>query len=332
MTPPSFKPLYLAGPTAAGKSEAAILLAEKFGAEIISVDSMLVYRGMDIGTAKPSPGDRARVPHHLLDVSDVSETFDAARFVTLAREAERRILAIGRRVLYCGGTGLYFKALLEGLGESPPTDAAVRAELEQTSPEKLLQELAEKDPATFAVIDRQNLRRVFRALEVIRLSGQPYSALKAQWRLQTDQTAPPQIIVLRRSQADLHHRINLRVEEMFQAGLVAEVTRLIARGLPANRNAMQALGYRQVVEHLQGQRDLLETIALIKQRTRRFSKRQMTWFRNQAGVEWVDITSDADAGTVATQVENTATFQSLGWSETRSQMPPDSRSSPNLGL
>jgi tRNA dimethylallyltransferase len=296
-----------------GKSEVAILLAEKFGAEIISVDSMLVYRGMDIGTAKPSRQDQARIPHHLIDVADLSETFDAARFVRLAREAELRVVARGRRPLYCGGTGLYFKVLIHGLGENSTSNPAIRAELEQTPLEKLLPELAERDPATFAAIDRQNHRRVIRALEVIRVSGRPYSEIKARWQTQTNDATVARIIGLRRTQHDLQARINTRVDAMFQAGLVAEVQQLLSRGLASNRTALQALGYRQVVEHLQGQRSLPETVELVKSRTRQFAKRQMTWFKIQTPLDWVDIQADTAPASIATQIQKTETFKRLDW-------------------
>ena len=165
-------PIFIAGPTAAGKSEIALMLAERVGGEIISVDSMQVYRGLDIGTAKPSPADRARVPHHLIDVCDLPEAFDAAQFVRRARQAAAEIQDRGRTPVFCGGTGLYFKAYLEGLGAAPATQALLRAEIEATPLEMLLAELRERDPATFETIDQQNPRRVVRAIEVIRLTGQ----------------------------------------------------------------------------------------------------------------------------------------------------------------
>ena len=313
MISPAPNSLFLAGSTAVGKTGVAILLAERFGTEIISVDSMLVYRGMDIGTAKPSANDRERVRHHLIDVADLSQPFDAAQFVRLALAAEDEIRARGRRVLYCGGTGLYFKALLEGLGESPATDPAIRAELERTPPDELLSELARCDPVTYQTIHRANLRRVIRALEVTRVSGRPYSELRAPWQARVGDANPPRMIGLRRTLADLHARINARVDAMFQAGLVAEVRHLLDRGLAENRNAMQALGYRQVAEHLQGERSLPETIELVKRRTRQFAKRQMTWFKNQAAVEWVDLATGTTGEMAAVQVENTLTFKHLGW-------------------
>src|SRR6266516_3845538 len=180
---PSFlRPFLLAGPTAVGKSEIALLLAEKIGGEIISVDSMQVYRGMDIGTAKPSAAERERVAHHLIDLVEVTESFDAAQFVRYAQAAVEEIRAGGHTPIFCGGTGLYFKAFLEGLGEAPPADAELRNTLENTPPAELLKELKARDPATFERIDRQNLRRVIRAIEVIRLSGKPFSRQRAKWK------------------------------------------------------------------------------------------------------------------------------------------------------
>src|SRR5262245_19738744 len=199
----SSQPILLAGPTAVGKSEISLLLGEKLSGEIISVDSMQVYRGMDIGTAKPSAEQRARVTHHLIDVIGVTETFDAAQFVRLARQAMADIQARGHIPILCGGTGLYFKALLEGLGEAPPADAALRAELEATPLPDLLRELAERDPVAYEKIDRQNPRRVIRAVEVIRLTGKPFSAQRADWSQASRITHAPHFFGVSRTSDDL---------------------------------------------------------------------------------------------------------------------------------
>lgn len=295
-------PLFLAGPTAVGKSALALALAERLDGEIISVDSMQVYRGLDIGTAKPSAAERARVPHHLLDVAGLQEAFDAAKFVALAREAVLAIQSRRRVPIFCGGTGLYFKAYLDGLGEAPPSEAQLRAELEATPLTELLRELEQSDPAAFGKIDRNNPRRVVRALEVIRLTGKPFSAQRARWGEAPDEPdadsgsrgrSPHQITCLSRTGADLHARINARVDEMFAAGLVAETRQLLQHGLEQNKTAMQAIGYRQVVEHLRGARSLLETIALVKTKTRQFAKRQLTWFRKHAPYAvWIELKPD----------------------------------------
>jgi tRNA dimethylallyltransferase len=310
------QPLLLAGPTAVGKSEVALLLAERLNGEIVSVDSMQVYRGLDIGTAKPSPSDRNRVPHHLIDVVDLTEPFDAAQFVRLARQAVAEIQARNRVPILCGGTGLYFKAFLEGLGEAPPADPGVRAELEATPLPELLKELEQRDAATFARIDRQNPRRVIRAVEVIHLTGKPFSAQRARWGETTGEPhhsldgsrgrSPHQSIPalgLSRTPADLHSRIDARVDAMFRRGLVAETEQLLKRGLEQNQTAMQAIGYRQVVEHLHDQRSLPETITLVKIRTRQFAKRQMTWFRRQLHMEWIHLKREDAPEAVAALVK-----------------------------
>jgi tRNA dimethylallyltransferase len=269
-----FDPIFLAGPTAAGKSAVAMALADKLGGEIISVDSMQVYRGLDIGTAKPSSAERARVPHHLIDVAELTEPFDAAKFVKLAHQAVTEIRSRGRVPIFCGGTGLYFKAYLEGLGDAPAADAGLRMELEATPLVDLLRELEQRDPVTFAAIDRDNPRRVIRAMEVIRLTGKPFSAQRAEWRVGSShldsakvQHPVPALLVLSRAAADLHARINARVDEMFNAQLVQETRELLGRGLEQNKTAMQAIGYRQVVEHLRGEHSLPETIELVKTKT-----------------------------------------------------------------
>ncbi|MSU27652.1 MAG: tRNA (adenosine(37)-N6)-dimethylallyltransferase MiaA [Pedosphaera sp.] len=292
-------PVLLAGPTAVGKSAVALALAELLGGEIISVDSMQVYRGLGLGTAKPSAAERARVPHHLLDVVELSEAFDAGQFVRLAAAAVVEIQARGRVPIFCGGTGLYFKAWLEGLGEAPPSDARVRAELEVTPLAELLAELEQRDPLTYTRIDRQNPRRVIRAVEVIRLTGKPFSAQRANWTPEPRTQNPEPIFCLTREPADLRARIEARVDAMFAAGLVEETRALLALGLQQNRNAMQALGYRQVVAHLAGEGGLAETIALVKTKTWQFARRQGTWFRSQLPVERVPLAADADATSVA---------------------------------
>jgi tRNA dimethylallyltransferase len=291
--PPCF---FLAGPTAVGKSEIALLFAEKIGGEIISVDSMQVYRGLDIGTAKPSAAEHARVPHHLIDVVDLTEPFDAAQFVRRASAAVMEIQSRGRAPIFCGGTGLYFKAFLEGLGEAPAADEKLRAELEAVPLPELLAELAKRDPVTHEKIDRKNPRRVIRAVEVIRLTGRKFSEQRAAWR--PSAVPNPQSAVLfglARQTSDLRARIDARVEAMFARGLVEETRRLLEHGLAQNKTAMQALGYRQVVEHLRGERPLPETIELVKIKTRQFAKRQMTWFRRQLNLRWMELNAGEPA-------------------------------------
>ena len=269
------------------------------------------------------------MPHHLIDTVDLAEPFDAARFLELAGLAVAEIQSRNRLPILCGGTGLYFKAYLDGLGEAPPADERLRAELEATPAAELLRELAERDPVTFETIDRLNLRRVIRAVEVIRLTGKPFSAQRARWddrprepevpgtsgpHLHGDEVGaaararglsphrPVHAFGLTRGQSDLRRRINDRVDAMFERGLVAETADLLKRGLGENRTAMQALGYRQVVEHLRGARPLPETIELVKIRTRQFAKRQMTWFKRQLRLEWIEWNPEASPASVAALV------------------------------
>jgi tRNA dimethylallyltransferase len=295
----------ITGPTAVGKSAVALHLARRLGGEIVSVDSMQVYRGLDIGTAKPATADRQSVPHHLVDVVDLMECFDAARFVQLASQAVTEIRARGKLPVFCGGTGLYFKAWLEGLGTAPPADPVLRAALETTPLPELLEELARHDPTTYATIDRKNPRRVIRALEVIRQTGRSFSEQRARWQSfppGTTQPAQPGFWALCRLTTDLDERINRRVEEMFQQDLVEETRRLLQAGLERNPIALQSLGYRQVAEHLRGQRNLDDTICLVKQRTRQFARRQMTWFRRQAALEWMPVEVGESAASVAERI------------------------------
>ena len=289
-------PVVLAGPTAVGKSAVALELAALLGGEIISVDSMQVYRGLDVGTAKPNAEEQARIPHHLIDIVDLTEHFDAARFVTLATAASEAIQARGNVPIFCGGTGMYFNAWLNGLGESPAPDAKLRAELEATPMEVLLDELARKDWTTFDEIDLKNPRRIVRAIEVIRLTGKPFSLQRAIWPERAPTLAGRSFGLLRERE-ELVRRIDRRVEDMFKRGLVMETKTLLGQGLSENRTAMQAIGYRQVVEHLQGERSGPDTVELVKVRTRQFAKRQLTWFRGQLDLEWIGLENEKPGDT-----------------------------------
>jgi tRNA dimethylallyltransferase len=290
--------ILIAGPTAVGKSEIALRLAEQLGGEIISTDSMQVYRGLDIGTAKPLAADRDRVPHHLIDICELAESFDAAQFVRLAQKAVEGIQAHGRVPIFCGGTGLYFKAFLSGLGEAPSANPELRAKLEAMPFEALLRELSERDPAAYEKIDKQNPRRVIRAVEVIRLTGKKFSQQRAEWKSEVQspkskvQGQRPGFFCLTRAADDLRKRIDMRVDVMFARGLVDETRELLKHGLEQNKTAMQAIGYRQVVEHLRSERSLAETIEQVKIRTRQFAKRQLTWFRAQKNLKWIELKPD----------------------------------------
>lgn len=284
-------PILLAGPTASGKSAVALALAGLWGGEIVSVDSMQVYRGLDLGTAKPTAEEQTRVPHHLVDVAGLTEPFDAAKFVQQASAAVADIQSRGWVPILCGGTGLYFNLWLNGLGAAPAPDPKLRAELEALPLPALLDELARRDLATFDEIDLQNRRRVVRAVEVIRLTGRPFSEQRAAWPERAPALAGRSFGLLR-ERADLVRRIDARVEVMFRDGLIEETRRLLGLGLEQNRTALQAIGYRQVIEHLRGERSRLETIELVKVRTRQFAKRQLTWFRGQLDLDWLQVAPD----------------------------------------
>lgn len=291
------QPICLAGPTASGKSALALALAHRLNGEIISVDSMQVYRGLDIGTAKPTSAEQSDIRHHLIDIVDPCDPFDVARFLELSREVEADVYSRGRTPIYCGGTGLYFKALFHGVSLAPPSDPKLREELEQAPLSDLLAELARSDPQTYENIDRDNRRRVVRAVEAVRLSGRPFSEQQSNWD-SPDAVVRKNFFAVARDPEDLRRRIDVRVDKMFADGLVEETRTLLKNGLRENRTAMQAIGYRQVVEHLEGQRTLDATVALIKTRTWQFSRRQKTWLRNQLNPNWITLS----AGTLIAKV------------------------------
>ncbi|MCS1407810.1 MAG: tRNA dimethylallyltransferase [Verrucomicrobia subdivision 3 bacterium] len=286
---PESTPIFLAGPTAVGKSEVALQLAQEISGEIISVDSMQVYQGLDIGTAKPSPQERTITPHHLIDVANLNQQFDAKRFVTLATQARHEIEQRGNRPIFCGGTGFYFKAYLEGLDELPPRDSELRTQLEQTPLAILLAELQQKDPVLFPTIDPKNTRRVVRALEIIRLTSHPVSTQRKKRNPETATSTSNPIIVLSRSATSLRERINRRVDAMIQAGLVDETKTWLDCGLKEHPTASQALGYRQIIDRLHHHNSLTETVGLIKTKTWQYARRQRTWFRKQKNTIWLDL-------------------------------------------
>ena len=273
---------FLTGQTASGKTAVGLRLAERIGAEIVSVDSMALYRRMDIGTAKPTAEERRRVAHHLVDVIEPYEEYSLAAYLDAAEDAVRAIRQRGRNVLFVGGTPLYLKGLLRGIFEGPAADWELRrrwaADARQRGRQWLHARLAAVDPAAAARLHENDLKRVIRALEVFEKTGRPLS----DWQRQFDRGRPAEacrVFVLAWPTEQLRRRIDRRVEAMFAAGLVDEVRGLLAEPRPLGHTAGQALGYREVVEHLAGARGLAETVALIQQRTRRFAKRQATWFR-----------------------------------------------------
>lgn len=302
---PFHRAIYLTGPTASGKSAVGVLLAHRLDAEIIALDSMTLYRGMDIGTAKPTMEERGGVPHHLIDVLAPWETASVAGYRRRALAAVEDILARGKRVLFVGGTALYLKTLLRGLFEGPGADAAVRSRLEEEADtagtEVLHERLAQLDPATAARLHPRDRRRIVRALEVIELSGQPLSRLQAQH----DRPGPASTLVfaLERPRSDLYDRINRRVVAMFDAGLVGEVRRLQSAPQPLSSVAAQGVGYREVIALLAGEASLPATIELVQTRSRQFAKRQGTWFRGLVEVRHWPIAPDESVESVADRLE-----------------------------
>lgn len=293
--------LLLAGPTAVGKTAVAIELALRLGGEIVSVDSMQVYRGLNIGTAKPTKAERELISHHLVDEVSLDESFDAARFVATVQPVLLDIQERGKLPILCGGTGLYFNAWLNGLGAAPAPNPELRSQLEALPLAELLDELARTDLVTFDQIDIENRRRVVRAVEVIRLTGKPFSSQRANWPDRAP-TLAGRSFGLRRTRLQLRQRIDARVDAMFRAGLIEETRSLLQHGLQTNRTAQQALGYRQVMEHFSGVRGRLETIELVKVRTRQFAKRQHTWFENQMDLHWLDVTEEESPGETALRI------------------------------
>lgn len=288
--------VFLVGPTAVGKTPVALELASRWDAEIISADAMQVYRGMDIGTAKPSQAERQRIPHHLIDVCEPGEHFDVQRFVELATQTLRRIHQRGRLALVVGGTGLYIRALRFGLFRGPGRNPRLRRKLESLSTGELSALLSRVDPQTAGVIDRHNPRRLVRALEVALVSGRSILAWQQQWSRQP--VVPGPVIGLRRDRADLVARIEQRIDQQMQAGWLEEVRRL----MPLQGTAAQAIGYRELAAHLRGELSLAEALAQIKARTRQFARRQMTWFRREPALTWVDVNRDETVAEIAGRV------------------------------
>ncbi len=296
---------YLTGPTASGKTSVALELARQLDAEIVSLDSMAVYRGMDVGTAKPTPQQRATVPHHLIDVADPVEEFNVWRYADAAAKVVAEIRDRGRDVLFVGGTPLYLKAMLRGLLAGPGADWEFRRqvadEVKQVGTAALFDRVRQVDPLSAARLDPADTRRLIRALEVYKLTGLPISHLQSQF----DDGRPAsecRVFVLDWPRPVLHKRIENRVDTMFAQGLMAEVEGLLARHGRLGRTASQAVGYREVVEHLQHGVPLDATIEHVKTRTRRFARRQATWFRSLSECRSIACDADVTPARLARQI------------------------------
>jgi tRNA dimethylallyltransferase len=279
------------GVTGSGKGRLAFGLAEAVGAEILSVDSMKVYRRMDIGTAKPPEDARRRIKYHLIDVVEPSESFSVGRFLELASGAIEQIRGRGKPVIGVGGTALYIKALLYGLFDGPGTDERIREELrargEEEGLEALYRELERVDSPAAAHIHRNDAKRIIRALEVYRVTGRRISSLQQQW--ESERRHDWSVIGLRRAKADASGRINKRVRKMIEAGLVDETRSLLGEEKSLSKQARCAIGYAEIIEHLEGKIGLEEAVEQIKKNSRRLAKGQRTWFKRFKGVKWVDI-------------------------------------------
>ena len=280
--------LILTGPTGSGKSALALRWAEDHHGEIISMDSMTLYRGMDIGTAKPSLETLARVPHHLIDCLDPWEGASVAWWLAEAARAVTDIQHRGKRPIIVGGTPLYLKAMIFGLFEGPPEDPALRARLEALSAEELQAQLREVDAKAAARLHVNDHKRLVRALEVYLQTGQTLSALQQQFEA-TPRERPFPILCIDWPRAELYRRINQRVDEMLAAGWLEETRRLLALPQPLSRQAAQAAGYAELIAHLRGECTLVEAIDRIKTRTRQLAKRQLTWFRHFPGLAMVTL-------------------------------------------
>ena len=287
--------LLILGVTASGKGRLAFELAREMDGEIISIDSMKVYRGMDIGTAKAPKEAREKIKYHLIDVAEPSEAFSVGKFLDLAYEAIDQIKGRAKTIIGVGGTALYMKALLYGLFAGPEADEQIRKELQvrvkDEGLEELYRELVQVDPAAAERINRNDQRRIIRALEVYKITGKSISSLQRQF----DGEKPKHkwtMIGLRREKSIENNRINARVKKMIAAGLVEEVQSLLAEQRPLSKQARCAIGYSEIIDYLNGEMSLEEATELMKKNSRRLAKNQRTWFKTFRNVDWLDIGAD----------------------------------------
>jgi len=310
--------ILILGVTASGKGRLAFDLARKMGAEIISVDSMKVYRRMDIGTAKPPKQARRRVRYHLIDVIEPSESFSVKAFLDATGQAIEQIRGRDKPIIGVGGTALYIKALLYGLFEGPGADkqirAALRARAEGQGLEQLHRQLKQVDPEAAGRIHKNDTKRIIRALEVYEITGKPISVFQQQWNDALESPHNAQyaiqntthdwtIIGLRRTKTEENARINARVKEMIAAGLVDEVTSLLREEKPLSPQARCAIGYAEIIDYLSGKTSLNDATELMKKRTRRLAKNQRTWFKTFTNIHWLDIGRDEPAEKILSRTQ-----------------------------
>jgi tRNA dimethylallyltransferase len=296
--------LFIIGPTASGKTRLSLQLTKKCKAEIVSADSRQVYRYMDIGTDKPAASERKKVPHHCIDIRDPDDYFSAGEYGKLAREIISEIFSRSRLSIVVGGSGLYIRALADGVFAGNYRDASVREKLKRRATEEgleaLYRRLSEIDPDAVKKIHPNDKRRIIRALEVYEISGQPIS------RIQATKTEPADFLPvfwgLRWPREVIYRRIEERVDQMVDSGLVQEVKKLLDMGYGFQNNSLHSVGYKEVVDHLEGHTTLQEAIHLIKQNTRRFAKKQLTWFRRDDRIQWIDVQEPVDWSALADTV------------------------------
>lgn len=293
--------LIIVGPTASGKTALALEVAKQISAEIISADSRQVYRHLDIGTAKPSRAELLQAPHHCIDIREPNEKFNAGDFQTLGRALIDEILQRRKLPIICGGTGLYVQALVDGFFEQPEFSGEIRAELErrieEEGKESLYRELQRVDPVSAKTMDASKHRRVIRALEVYYETGIPISQFHANHK--KDELYDATWIGLRWERSILYQRINNRVERMLSDGFLDEVKQLQAMGFDDRFQALQTVGYKEAFQYLRGEISYERMVELMKQNTRRFAKRQLTWFRKEPRIRWYNIAQDSDIATIA---------------------------------
>jgi tRNA dimethylallyltransferase len=300
---------YLSGPTASGKTLVALDLADRLNAEIVSLDSMAVYRGMDIGTAKPTADQIARIPHHLIDVVEPVEDYSVSQFVADAHRISDEIRARGKQVLFVGGTPLYLKTLLRGMFLGPPADWEFRKQVEADTAEfgysSLRERLRQVDPLTAHKLLDGDVRRAVRALEVARATGRPLSHWQTQFE-RANKSEACRVFVLGWERAVLHDRVKRRVEAMFKKGLVEEVRGLLDRYTTLGRTAMQAVGYKEPIAHLHGECSLDQTIEQVIIHTRQFVRRQEIWFRSLPEIRRISIAQESDLDHAADRILSNA--------------------------
>ena len=296
---------FLTGATASGKTQVSLEMARLVNAEIISLDSMAIYRGMDIGTAKPAPADQQRVQHHMLDIVDPTEAFSVSQYREQAMGLVQQIFDSGKQVIFVGGTALYLKALLRGMFEGPPANwdfrKEIQQELEEMGGQFLHQRLEMIDPVSAANLHPNDHRRLIRALEVFKTTGKPIS----HWQMEFSEGREAdecRVFTLRHARPILHERIENRVTSMFEAGLLDEVRGLLDEHGTLGQTAAQAVGYREAIDHLEERMPLDETIEKVRVRTRRFARHQETWFRGLSECRMIDLPTEFDSDQIAQQL------------------------------